>query len=295
LADIALPWRPDPDTRTNLSKLGDVGLAIGSFLAGPAGAAGFLLGFAQQGSSGDPGPHYTVHLDPDAGLVSIGGLEGSAQAKTANVAFARTGYFMQKHKPEHQAILQQVFNTGKLQPGLPRAYEPVARALIELHNLFPQTPFVPPDGTGIPGIDARVPFAVEGGRQLSPPGPEFFMPRIFEVPPGGFAGFAQQTVAGQRQMAKTAGVRRRAGIVRASVGQRRSKSYRASGGGSRQFAARRKVRLVKGRRGRRAAYLVRGRKKKAHLVKGSAAAKAFMKRLRNMQGKAGRRRRRRRR
>jgi hypothetical protein len=291
LADIALPWRPDPDTRTNLSKLGDVGLAIGSFLAGPAGAAGFLLGFAGQARSQDPGPHYTVHLDPDAGLVSIGGLEGSAQAKTANVGFARTGYALEKRKSED---LQQVFNTGKLQPGLPKVYLPVARALIELHNLFPQTPFVPPDGTGIPGIDARVPFGVEGGLQRSPPGPEFFMPRIFEVPPGGFAGFAQQTVAGQRQMAKP-GIRRKAGIVRASVGQRRSSSYRASGGGSRQFAARRKVRLVKGRRGRKAAYLLRGRKKKAHLVKGSAAAKAFMKRLRNMQGKAGRRRRRRRR
>jgi len=280
LADIVLPWRPDPDTTRNIDKLADIGRAAGSFIAGPGGAAGFLLSFFG-GGGGQPydPPHYTVHVDPDSGLVSIGDLEGSAQASKAIVAFNRSGHFLAKRKPEDQAILQRIYETGKMQPGLSGAYASTARALIEIRALFPDTPFVPPDGTGVPGVDARVPFGIEGGAQRSPPGPEFFMPRLFEVPPGGFAAFAQQTVAGQRQQTK-------AGFIRAASRRRKkaksSTRYARSGTGPRYRPKRKRSRKVR-----------RSRSRPARMVKGSSAAKAFMKRLRNMQ--KGKRRRRRRR
>lgn len=76
------------------------------------------------------------------------------------------------------------------------------------------------------------------------------------VPPGGFAGFAQQTPATQAMF-------QRAGRV----------------GGQRSAAKRRRKRKT-AKAARPAARRRVGRKKKARLVKGSRAAKAYMAKIR---------------
>lgn len=74
------------------------------------------------------------------------------------------------------------------------------------------------------------------------------------VPPGGFAGFAQQTAATQQLF-------QRAGRIGGKTTQRRRK--RKAAGAKKKRAVRAKART-------------RGKKKPARLVKGSAAAKKYM-------------------
>ena len=74
------------------------------------------------------------------------------------------------------------------------------------------------------------------------------------VPPGGFKGFAQMTSASQNILSR--GVRG----ARAATGIRRRKKSKASAPAKRRRA--------------------NGTKKKARLVKGSAAAKAYMAKIR---------------
>ncbi len=80
------------------------------------------------------------------------------------------------------------------------------------------------------------------------------------VPPGGFAGFAQQTPATQ-ELFRRAG---RLGGQRSAATRRRRKAKTARRSGS----ARRRRRAVSAKKGR--------------LVKGSAAAKRYMARIRRM-------------
>lgn len=79
------------------------------------------------------------------------------------------------------------------------------------------------------------------------------------IPPGGFAGFAQQTAAVQALVRKKTPVRRKRKATRKKVARKRP-------------AARRKARTT-----RRVA-----KKKPARLVKGSAAARRHMAKLRRM-------------
>jgi len=128
----------------------------------------------------------------------------------------------------------------------------------------------PPPSTEEPEQTVEVPGyddsgGITGGEQLSPIGPEdYFMPRFIRSIPGGAAGFAQQTPAGQRQMFGGASAGSSARKKRSSTRSSRKSTSRASGS----------VRKRAGSNG--------GAKKKARLVKGSAAAKAYMKKIRNM-------------
>lgn len=81
------------------------------------------------------------------------------------------------------------------------------------------------------------------------------------VPPGGFAGFAQQTAATQR-LFQAAG----------RVGGRKSSAKRR-----RKATAKRAAPSTRRRRG---TGTVKARKGRARLVKGSAAAKAYMAKIR---------------
>lgn len=83
------------------------------------------------------------------------------------------------------------------------------------------------------------------------------------VPPGGFAGFAQQTAATQELF-------RRAGRLGGKTTQRRRK--RKSAGAKKKRAVRAKART-------------RNSKKPARLVKGSAAAKRYMASIRRKRRK----------
>jgi len=90
--------------------------------------------------------------------------------------------------------------TGKIPTGnaeIVRLFEQTRAELdaIRAGFLEPMEPIVP-DGDSF-----DLPGRVYGGLQTSPIGPEdFFVPRFVRSIPGGAAGFAQQTLAGQRQM-----------------------------------------------------------------------------------------------
>jgi hypothetical protein len=115
-------------------------------------------------------------------------------------------------------------------------------------NTAPQPGAVPLTSTGgSGGQSAYIPIL--GGRSMA----------SIVVPPGGFAGFAQQTAATQAMF-------QRAGRK----------------GGKRTAAKRRKTRAAPKKRAARAkvAKRTRGSKRKAHLVKGSAAAKRHMAKIR---------------
>lgn len=85
------------------------------------------------------------------------------------------------------------------------------------------------------------------------------MPMI--VPPGGFAGFAQQATAVKNRVAKAMGGSRANGA--------RRRARKAAKGVVRKRRKPRKMRVR-----------TRGKKKAARLVKGSAAAKRFMAKIR---------------
>lgn len=120
----------------------------------------------------------------------------------------------------------------------------------------------PPDSAeSPPETDAGPPWAVfgtdalvEGGVQRSPPGPEFFMPKSI---PGGAFGMAQQVPATIARIRPTwaTGNRRKVGRPRRRGRPRKHAKPRSTG------------------------------RRKARLVKGSAAAKAHMARLRKMRRK----------
>lgn len=111
----------------------------------------------------------------------------------------------------------------------------------------------PADTEDSPGAIFGSDALIEGGRQLSPPGPEFFMPRSI---PGGAFGMAQQAPA---TLAR----------VRSALGGGGTKRKRSSRGRPRNVGrprTRRKPRKTG--------------KRRTKLVKGSAAAKRFMANLR---------------
>lgn len=112
----------------------------------------------------------------------------------------------------------------------------------------------PADTDDLPGAIFGSDALIEGGRQLSPPGPEFFMPRSI---PGGAFGMAQQAPA--------------------TLARVRS----ALGGGSGTKRRRRKA-VGRPRTKRKTRSTGRRRPK---LVKGSAAAKKFMANLRKRRRK----------
>lgn len=102
-----------------------------------------------------------------------------------------------------------------------------------------------------------------GGLHLSPIGAEdYFVPGFIRSIPGGAAGFAQQTPAGQRQMFGGS----------SGGGARRPRRSRKSARKTRSGVARRTPKKRAAARGNR-------------FTKGSAAAKAHMKRLRAMRKK----------
>lgn len=115
------------------------------------------------------------------------------------------------------------------------------------------------------GSDAMVSLSSTGGSG----GQSAYIPLLenrrmsIVVPPGGFAGFAQQTAATQAMF-------QRAGRK----------------GGKRSAAKRRKTRAPKKRAARaKVAKRTRGSKRKARLVKGSAAAKRYMASIRRKRRK----------
>jgi hypothetical protein len=115
------------------------------------------------------------------------------------------------------------------------------------------------EGTATPALPIDAKSAVENGENIVPS-------RVI-VPPGGFPGFAQQTPSNQNAFARAAG--RRGGRTT----QRRRRSRAASAVPSR----RRRRRAARAPRARRSS---RGRAQR--FVKGSAAAKRYMAKLRRM-------------
>jgi hypothetical protein len=115
-----------------------------------------------------------------------------------------------------------------------------------------QNPVLPPKTPSVVGPDASIPFAYGGGAGSSSVIPLLIGGRTVRmiIPPGGFAGFAQQTPATQALF-------QRAGRV----------------GGQRSAAKRRKRKKTAAKKTTRRK--TRG-KKRARLVKGSAAAKRYM-------------------
>lgn len=113
-------------------------------------------------------------------------------------------------------------------------------------------PTMPPKTPSVVGPDAGIPFAYGGGGGSSSVIPLLIGGRTVRmiIPPGGFAGFAQQTPATQALF-------QRAGRV----------------GGQRSAAKRRKRKKTAAKKTTRRK--TRG-KKRARLVKGSAAAKRYM-------------------
>ena len=127
------------------------------------------------------------------------------------------------------------------------------------------TPTIPTPTTISPSLTASpgaVPFGPAGG---GGGGPSSYlvagnqpMPNIV-IPPGGFAGFAQQTPATQALFAR--------------AGRK---------GGLRSAAKRRRKRKTKAKTTRTRTRRTRSTRRKARLVKGSAAAKRYMARIRKM-------------
>jgi len=160
---------------------------------------------------------------------------------------------------EAAANLQAVFNGQQV--ALPGGYAIYGNDLVILGLDFRGSLSQPePDRDGV--LPLIPPVFPGGSLHKSPIGPEdYFMPRRFrfEVPVGGFAGFAQQTVAGQRSSMKRAGVRRR-------------RHGRA--------ATRRPTRAPHAKK-----RVSRRTRKMPRMVKGSAAAKRYMAKLRRMRKK----------
>lgn len=129
--------------------------------------------------------------------------------------------------------------TKTLPPGAPQSYPDVPKVRVA------DVPF-PNYGASVGGASSAIPL-LTGGSVSN-----------LIVPPGGFAGFAQQTPATQA-MFRAAG---RRGGKRSAAKRRRSKKKRATA-----------PRAAKRRAPRRG---------KSRLVKGSAAAKAYMAKIRKM-------------
>jgi hypothetical protein len=123
----------------------------------------------------------------------------------------------------------------------------------------------PPEVAAAPPVDSpgSIPFASAGAGSIIPLRGNSMRSMI--VPPGGFAGFAQQTPATQALF-------QRAG----RVGGKRSAAKRRKKRATAKRAAPKRSRKV-ARRGVRA--------KKARLVKGSAAAKRYMASIRRKRRK----------
>lgn len=131
-----------------------------------------------------------------------------------------------------------------------------------------QVPYneLPPEPPGA-WSEASIPFASYGGPPFIPITRQpMSTRRPMLVPPGGFAGFGQQTPATQ-QLFQAAG---RLGATTRSRPKRRRKKAASS-----SSAPRRKRRSTTARKPTRAR-----RKGKARLVKGSAAAKRYMAKIR---------------
>lgn len=253
----------------------DVGRATRDFLADPLGTVAFGIAGRYKG---DPYRGTRTEFDTDTGQV---------RTKFFTTVEAASAYFdtFKDQKPTRggprgtekglsardAVLLRQAFDTGTVPAAMP-AYLRDFATQIALESPIR----IPPLPEGV-----NEPIAGEG-ITITPPGVEFFMPTRFEVPPGGYAGFAQQTVAGQRQQL---------GLVRAA--RRRSAGGAGTRAGSRTQASGRYAlirrpgyrKLVKRTARAAATRRKRGRKTRPRLVKGSAAAKRYMAKIRRMRGK----------
>jgi len=141
----------------------------------------------------------------------------------------------------------------------PIAKLPVVRGPVD----FQITPITPAQADRLRGAlppSSAFPGFGHGDENLIPVGGQFV--RIV-IPPGGFAGFAQQTPATQRLFAQAAG--RRGGRTT----QRRRRKSRAAAGAPRRRRKSSSRRRATARRSR-----------PMRLVKGSAAAKRYMAKIR---------------
>lgn len=221
---------------------------VGFFASPLSTVVGGILGGKGPPSLGPP-----VEINTETNRVSLPGapLQGSARDR---IFGTNTRYL---------AALQQAYDTGRSPGG--EIYDRVAAEGRNARaGIYDQPAPVAPEQILEP--EERSSSVVSSaGQQGSPIGPEdFFMPRFTRSIPGGYAGFAQQTPAGQRQMMGGKGptTRRRRKKKRAAGSSARRRSARTSAA----VRARRKASTTPKRRGR--------------LVKGSAAAKAYMAKIR---------------
>lgn len=172
---------------------------------------------------------YPVVVDLDAGTVTVEkrtkGLYGKLRDSYDRIA------------RENEPRLQVALDTGVVPANTHRYYLEAANAIAQLERTPPASEPSSPTYSE--------PFATPGGgRDRSPSIMNYI------VPPGGFAGFAQQTIANQRALGTRVG----------------------AGGGTRK--RRKKKTVAKKRASPRRA------KKGGKLKKGSAAAKAYMAKIR---------------
>lgn len=237
-------WGATPERASGDAARGFVG-----FVQNPVGTVAGMFG-ARRGE-----PQAEVRLDTSRGLVEVGGVRSDATPLVdpgATIplhprARAARGLGLAWQHEERRRVataLAEAFRTGSV-TSVPRQYVSIAEEIAGIGRA--QAPL---DSAG-PLDDSDVRF-IEGGAQRSPPGPEFFMPRSI---PGGAFGMAQQVPATVAR-------------VRGALG----------GGGTRRARRSRTVRTNGGRPRRRR----RSSGKAARFVKGSAAAKAHMARLRKM-------------
>lgn len=264
---------------------GRLGQDIAPIIA-DAAAGGFttasLLNAAYQflsGASQDhgPPPMYPVAVNVATGEVTVlipqrdmDLYNHAVEATTSVVGRNRLpGYLTVSNALEHADDLQAIFDG---QTGRAGSYEYFRNDLailgVDFRRSQPEpSPFEPPPN--FPALFSG------GGRQYSPVGPEdFFMPRfVRDLPVGGYAGFAQQTVAGQlSSMPRSA---------RSSVRRRKA---RRSSARTRSAGPTRRRRTRRARVARRGVFKRAARRRGglARLKKGSAAAKRYMAKIRKM-------------
>lgn len=144
-----------------------------------------------------------------------------------------------------ERALEQTWRTGEIAPGVPAAYSAVAGAILDARQRFG----APPTTTA----------------ETTSPWSQYEMASAL-IPPGGMAGFLQMTPASR--LALTGG---------RSRGSRRSRSRRKASSRKRSANSRRASRTRK-----RSAASSKSSRTSKRFVKGSAAAKRYMARLRKM-------------
>lgn len=229
MPDVPLSW--DYTWPATSRPSGDGAGTIGTFFQNPVGTTLSLFG-SRRGE-----PTAFVGLNVATGIVEVGGVRSDAPRDPGLPAGpiplhprARAARRLGRAWQQEQSRQTAVALSQAFRTGAPGTVAAPYRAIAEEIAGIGRAQSPEPSG-GALDSDARF---IEGGAQRSPPGPEFFMPRSI---PGGAFGMAQQVPAT---------ISRVRGALGGASGKRKRPARPARQPRTRRVSKSRPARLVKG-------------------------------------------------